>query len=187
MDRNQVKQQGRPNSNDKKKSIPANIKSIVFLKFSVRNFYSQVRCPSAQMAQKALAEVRIWVQEIELILHPDKTHTGDCSLAGQGIEFLGYRFKAGRRWVRKKSLKALKDRILAKTGRSRGDSVDPCAGEPHARFGGRCEHGSSRPLSALRTSAHWAVHGLKRKPAPWARCFKRNSFVKLLSGSFTLL
>ena len=89
MDRDQVKQQGRPNSNDKKKSILVNIKSIVFLKFGVRNLYSQVMCPSAQMAQKALAEVRVWVQENELILHPDKTHTGGCKLAGQGFESLG--------------------------------------------------------------------------------------------------
>jgi len=83
-----------------------------------------VMCPSGQMAQKALAEVQAWVQENELTLHPDKTHTGDCRVEGQGFEFLGYRFEAGRRWVRKKSLKALKDRIRAKTGRSRGDSVD---------------------------------------------------------------
>jgi len=83
-----------------------------------------VMCPSGQVAQKALAEVQAWVQENELTLHPDKTHTGDCMVEGQGFEFLGYRFEAGRRWVRKKSLKALKDRIRAKTGRSRGDSVD---------------------------------------------------------------
>ena len=68
-------------------------------------------CPSGQVAQKALAEVQAWVQENELTLHPDKTHTGDCMVEGQGFEFLGYRFEAGRRWVRKKSLKALKDRI----------------------------------------------------------------------------
>jgi RNA-directed DNA polymerase len=83
-----------------------------------------VMCSSVQTAQKALAEVQVWVQENELTLHPDKTHTGDCKVEGQGFEFLGYRFEAGRRWVRKKSMKALKDRIRAKTGRSRGNSVD---------------------------------------------------------------
>jgi RNA-directed DNA polymerase len=83
-----------------------------------------VMCTSAQMAQKALAEVQCWVQENGLSLHPDKTQTGDCKVEGQGFEFLGYRFEAGRRWVRKKSLNALKDRIRAKTGRSRGNSVD---------------------------------------------------------------
>jgi RNA-directed DNA polymerase len=83
-----------------------------------------VMCPSAQMAQEALTEVQAWVQQNELTLHPDKTRTGDCRVEGQGFEFLGYRFEAGRRWVRKKSLKSVKDRIRAKTGRSRGNSVD---------------------------------------------------------------
>lgn len=83
-----------------------------------------VMCPSAQLAQSALAEVRAWVKENELTLHPDKTHTGDCTVEGQGFEFLGYRFEAGKRWVRKKSLTALRERIRAKTGRSRGDSLE---------------------------------------------------------------
>ena len=58
-----------------------------------------------------------------LTLHPDKTHVGDCLIAGQGFEFLGYRFEAGRRWVRDKSLQGFKDKIRAKTKRSRGASI----------------------------------------------------------------
>ena len=53
-----------------------------------------------------------------LTLHPDKTHVGDCWVKGQGFEFLGYRFEAGQRQVRKKSLMALRDKIRAKTKRS---------------------------------------------------------------------
>ena len=41
----------------------------------------------------------------------------------QGFEFLGYRFEAGRRWVRKKSLRTLKDKVRALTARTRGDSL----------------------------------------------------------------
>ena len=58
-----------------------------------------------------------------LKLNLDKTHVGDCRQAGQGFEFLGYRFEAGRRWVRRKSLQALRERIRIKTGRTRGDSL----------------------------------------------------------------
>jgi RNA-directed DNA polymerase len=58
-----------------------------------------------------------------LSLHPDKTHVGDCRQPGQGFDFLGYRFEAGRRQVRKKSLSRLKDGIRAKTRRTRGDSL----------------------------------------------------------------
>jgi RNA-directed DNA polymerase len=42
---------------------------------------------------------------------------------GQGFEFLGYRFEAGRRYVRKKSLDKLKDAIRDRTRRTRGDSL----------------------------------------------------------------
>lgn len=82
-----------------------------------------VLCRSREEAEAALAEIRAWVAENGLRLHPSKTHVGDCRLAGQGFEFLGYRFEAGRRYVRKKSLISLKDRIREKTRRTRGDSL----------------------------------------------------------------
>ena len=82
-----------------------------------------VLCESREAADAALAEIRRWVDVNGLRLHPDKTHVGDCRVAGEGFDFLGYRFEAGRRMVRKKSLKRFKDRIREKTGRSRGDSL----------------------------------------------------------------
>jgi RNA-directed DNA polymerase len=82
-----------------------------------------VLCRSAEDAQRALAEIAAWVQANGLQLHPDKTHVGDCRERGQGFEFLGYRFEAGKRWVRKKSLNALKDKIRSRTPRTRGDSL----------------------------------------------------------------
>lgn len=83
-----------------------------------------VMCPSPESAQSALAEIRAWVSENGLTLHPDKTHVGDCSVPGEGFEFLGYRFEAGKRWVRKKSMKALRERIRTRTKRTRGDSIE---------------------------------------------------------------
>jgi RNA-directed DNA polymerase len=80
-------------------------------------------CQSAPQAQAALQEVQTWVQENGLTLHPDKTHVGDCLVEGQGFEFLGYRFEAGRRRVRDKSLKGFKDKVREKTRRTRGDSI----------------------------------------------------------------
>jgi RNA-directed DNA polymerase len=75
-------------------------------------------------ALAALRQVVAWVTAHGLTLHPDKTRVGDCRQPGQGFEFLGYRFEAGRRLVRKKSLKVLKDKVRAETGRSRGDSLE---------------------------------------------------------------
>ena len=82
-----------------------------------------VLCKSAQQAQGALEEVRAWVQTNGLSLHPDKTHVVDCLQPGQGFEFLGYRFEAGRRWVRKKSMHKLRDRVRELTLRSGGVSL----------------------------------------------------------------
>lgn len=84
---------------------------------------SVVLCRSAAEAQAALAAMRHWVEANGLRLHPDKTHVGDCRVPGQGFEFLGYRFEAGQRWVRRKSLQAFRDRIRAKTRRTRGESL----------------------------------------------------------------
>jgi RNA-directed DNA polymerase len=82
-----------------------------------------VLCRTAEQAQAALNEVRAWVEQNGLRLNDDKTHVGDCRQVGQGFEFLGYRFEAGRRWVRAKSFKALRERIGHKTKRTRGDSL----------------------------------------------------------------
>jgi RNA-directed DNA polymerase len=82
-----------------------------------------VLCRSREEAATALEEVQRWVVENGLRLSLTKTHLGDCRQPGEGFEFLGYRFEAGRRWVRKKSLDSFKDKIRAKTGRTRGDSL----------------------------------------------------------------
>jgi len=82
-----------------------------------------ILCESAEQAHTALEEVKAWVEANGLTLHPDKTHVGDCRIEGQGFEFLGYRFEAGKRRVRDKSLQGFKDKIREKTSRSRGDSL----------------------------------------------------------------
>ena len=82
-----------------------------------------VLCRTREEAETALARMRAWVAANGLTLHPDKTHVGDCRVAGQGFEFLGYRFEAGQRWVRKKSLMSLRDKIRAKTKRNGGHSI----------------------------------------------------------------
>jgi RNA-directed DNA polymerase len=82
-----------------------------------------VMCQSHEEAEAALDVIQQWVAENGLQLSPTKTHVSDCRQSGEGFEFLGYRFEAGRRRVRKKSLDRIKDTIRAKTGRTRGDSL----------------------------------------------------------------
>lgn len=82
-----------------------------------------ILCKSQEEAQEVLKLVKEWVQENGLTLHPEKTRIGNCALEGQGFEFLGYRFEAGEKYVRKKSLDKLKDKILNLTKRTNGHSL----------------------------------------------------------------
>lgn len=82
-----------------------------------------VLCRSAEEAQAALAQVSAWVSANGLSLNADKTHVGDCRCEGEGFEFLGYRFEAGRREVRRKSLAGLRERIRGQTRRTHGHSL----------------------------------------------------------------
>jgi RNA-directed DNA polymerase len=78
---------------------------------------------SRDEADTALALVAAWVAENGLVLHPEKTRVGDCRQPGEGFDFLGYRFEAGRRHVRLKSLQRFKETIREKTRRTRGQSL----------------------------------------------------------------
>jgi RNA-directed DNA polymerase len=80
-------------------------------------------------AEAALAEVREWVAENGLTLHPEKTRIANCRKKGNAFEFLGYRFERGRRHIRKKSLDKLKETIRDKTRRSRGASLTDVVGD----------------------------------------------------------
>jgi len=82
-----------------------------------------ILCRTAEEAAAALRQVTAWTTANGLTLHPDKTRIGDAREPGQGFDFLGYRFEGGLRFVRKKSLKAFKDKVRAKTKRSRGVSL----------------------------------------------------------------
>ncbi len=86
-------------------------------------------CHTRQEAEAALAMIQTWVEEHGLRLHPEKTRVGNCMDYGQGFDFLGYRFEAGRRWVRPKSRMALRDKIREKTGRTRSDSLETIISE----------------------------------------------------------
>lgn len=83
-----------------------------------------ILCRTEAEALAARRQVAAWVAANGLTLHPDKTRVGDSRQPGQGFDFLGYRFEAGRRLVRKKSLKALRDKVRGMTSRSRGDSLE---------------------------------------------------------------
>ena len=81
-----------------------------------------ILCQSQEQAQQALQEVRQWVEQAGLTLHPTKTRIVDASQAG-GFDFLGYHFERGMKWPREKSLAKFKEAIRQKTKRTRPGSM----------------------------------------------------------------
>jgi RNA-directed DNA polymerase len=80
-----------------------------------------ILCRSAEEAQQALSLVQQWTAENGLTLHPTKTRIVDTRT--EIFDFLGYRFKKGKRFPRPKSLQKLKDTIRKKTKRANGQSL----------------------------------------------------------------
>lgn len=88
-----------------------------------------VLAPDADSAQEALRQIRQWMQEAGLTLHPEKTRIVDMSQAKASFDFLGYRFwrnKAGRaiRLVRPKSQQKLRATLRPITKRCNRHSLE---------------------------------------------------------------
>jgi RNA-directed DNA polymerase len=81
-----------------------------------------ILCESQEKAQEALQEVRQWVEQAGLTLHPLKTRIVNTGQKG-GFDFLGYHFERGMRWPRQKSLEKFKEAIRQKTQRTRSGSM----------------------------------------------------------------
>ena len=82
-----------------------------------------ILCRTQAEAEAALAAVDAWMTQHGLRLHPEKTRIVEASTDDRGFDFLGYRCAKGRRYVRPKSLQALRDKIRQKTGRTRSGSL----------------------------------------------------------------
>jgi RNA-directed DNA polymerase len=81
-----------------------------------------ILCRTAEDASRALETVRQWVADNGLTLHPTKTRIVDART--ESFDFLGYTFRGGKHWPRRKSLAKLKDSLRAKTPRNSGHSLE---------------------------------------------------------------
>ena len=81
-----------------------------------------ILCRSEAEAQAAVSQVRAWVDEAGLSLHPEKTRIVNAAQPG-GFDFLGYHFERGLKWPREKSLKKLKEKLREKIPRTAGRSL----------------------------------------------------------------
>jgi RNA-directed DNA polymerase len=81
-----------------------------------------VLCRSREEAEQALAELRAWSGEAGLTLHPTKTRI--VNVQSEGFDFLGWHFRGGKKWPRKKSLEKLRDKLRPLTRRTNGAGLD---------------------------------------------------------------
>jgi RNA-directed DNA polymerase len=123
-----------------------------------------ILCRSPEEAAKALALVQQWTAEAGLKLHPEKTKIVDAKK--DVFDFLGYRFKRGRRYPRPKSLQKLKDAIRAKTKRTSGESLTKIINDLTPRLRGWFEyfkHSYHRKLNDLDGWIRMRLRSLLRK------------------------
>lgn len=86
-----------------------------------------ILCRSQEQAASALEEVKRFVDEAGLTLHPDKTHIVDSR--EKSFEFLGYSFRGKLRFPRSKSHRKLVDTIRRLTPRQSGQSLQATINE----------------------------------------------------------
>ena len=86
-----------------------------------------ILCRSQEQAEAALEEVKRFVREAGLTLHPDKTHIVDSR--EKSFEFLGYSFRGKLRFPRSKSHRKLVDTIRRLTPRQSGQSLQATINE----------------------------------------------------------
>ena len=82
-----------------------------------------ILCASKTEAERALEEVRHWVEEAGLTLHPVKTRLVDVAGA-ESFEFLGWHFERGYKWPREKSQQKFRETIRKRTRRSSGQALE---------------------------------------------------------------
>lgn len=72
-------------------------------------------------AESVLNYLREWTTAAGLTLHPTKTRIVEAT--SEGFDFLGWHFRGGKKWPRKKSLQKLQDKLRPLTRRTHGWSL----------------------------------------------------------------
>lgn len=80
-----------------------------------------VLCRTREEAEQAMAYLRYWAGEAGLTVHPTKTRI--VQVQSEGFDFLGWLFRGGQKWPRKKSLQKLQQKLRPLTQRTRGWSL----------------------------------------------------------------
>ncbi|HYV29962.1 MAG TPA: group II intron reverse transcriptase/maturase [Candidatus Binatia bacterium] len=114
-----------------------------------------VLCRTKEEAETVLAFLREWTVTTGLTLHPTKTRI--VNAVSEGFDFLGWHFRGGKKWPRKKSLQKLQDKLRPLTRRTNGQSLSEIIAKVNPILRGW--HGY------FRTSHHTGLSG----PDGWLR------------------
>jgi RNA-directed DNA polymerase len=98
-----------------------------------------ILCHSEKEANEVLEQLRQWVAQAGLTLHPAKTRIVNAGAKG-GFDFLGYHFERGYRWPRQKSLDKFRETLRQKTGRLRPGSMNDITAEVNRTLRGWFEY-----------------------------------------------
>ena len=80
-----------------------------------------VLCRTQEAAEQALAYMRQWAEQAGLTVHPTKTRIVRAS--SEGFDFLGWHFRGGKKWPRKKSVQKLREKLRPLSRRTNGRSL----------------------------------------------------------------
>lgn len=119
-----------------------------------------ILCKDRQEASRALQQVEKWVAQKGLKLHPEKTHIVKAH-SDEGFKFLGYHFRSGYRFPRKKSMKAIKEKLRAKTRRNDGRSLEAIIEDVNMTTRGWFGYFKQSTWSPLRRIDQWLRQRLR--------------------------
>jgi RNA-directed DNA polymerase len=129
-----------------------------------------VLCRSREEAEAVLNFLRDWTTGAGLTLHPTKTRIVNATDAG--FDFLGWHFRGGKKWPRKKSLQKLQDRLRPLTRRTNGRSlgeiiaqVNPILRGWHGYFRNSHWTGLSGPDGWLRRRLRALLRKREKRPS----------------------
>ena len=118
-----------------------------------------VLCQTEAEAKEVLEYLRAWTTEAGLTLHPVKTRIVNAQ--SQGFDFLGWTFRGGKKWPRKKSVLKLRESLRRYTGRSNGLSMARIVGKLNPTLRGWRGYFGQSPPTSLRDVDGWIRRRLR--------------------------
>jgi RNA-directed DNA polymerase len=118
-----------------------------------------VLCRTKEEADEVMACLRQWTQEAGLTLHPVKTCI--VNVMTEGFDFLGWTFRGGKKWPRKKSVQKLQEKLRPITRRKMGESLGAIIARLNPILKGWRGYFGQSPACSLRTRDAWTRRRLR--------------------------